>query len=145
MPSLRGHIVDRQALLAVRVSKPQLQPDQEAQGEAFRALLDTGATVSAVSQNVVDTLHLTPAGWQTVTGVHGTSDLPTYAISLGVPITERVVGPHGEFDHTFSRGRDLMTVTPMTSRPSTFDVLLGMDLLEGFHLTIYSDLFILSN
>ena len=33
----------------------------------------------------------------------------------------------------------------MTPRPSTFDVLLGMDLLEGFHLTIYSDLFILSN
>ena len=145
MPSLRGHIVDRQALLTVRVSKPQLQPDQEAQGEAFRALLDTGATVSAVSQTVVDTLHLTPAGWQAVTGVHGTSDLPTYAICLGVPITERVDSPHGEFDHTFSRGRDLMEVTLMTSQPSTFDVLLGMDLLEGFHLTIYPDLFILSN
>ena len=120
-------------------------PAQEIQHEAFRALLDTGATVSAVSQNAVDALRLTTAGWQTVTGVHGTSDLPTYAISLGVTITERVAGPHGEFDHTFSRGRDLMEVTLMTSQPSTFDVLLGMDLLEAFHLTLYSDLFILSN
>ena len=145
MPSFRGYIVDRQALLTVRVSRPQLEPDQEVRSEAFRTLLDTGATITAVSQNVVDALQLTPAGWQAVTGVHGTSDLPTYAISLGVPITERIASPHGEFDHTFSRGRDLMEVTLMTSQPSTFDVLLGMDLLEGFHLTIYSDLFILSN
>ena len=71
MPSFRGHIVDRQALLTVRVSRPQLQPDQAVHSEAFRALLDTGATITAVSQNVIDTLHLTPAGWQAVTGVQG--------------------------------------------------------------------------
>ena len=33
----------------------------------------------------------------------------------------------------------------MASQPSTFVVLLGMDLLAGFHLGIYSDLFLLSN
>ena len=37
-----------------------------------------------------------------------------------------------------------MKVTIMGHQPSRFDVLLGMDLLHGFHLTIYNEQFIIS-
>ena len=56
-----------------------------------------------------------------------------------------MTGPDGETDHTFSRGRDPMEVALLTLQPQNFDVLLGMDLLEDFHLTVYADQFILSN
>ena len=38
-----------------------------------------------------------------------------------------------------------MKVTIMGHQSSRFDVLLGMDLLMDFHLTIYKDHFIISN
>ncbi len=38
-----------------------------------------------------------------------------------------------------------MKVTIMGQQPDTFDVLLGMDLLADFHLTVYKNQFILSN
>ncbi len=38
-----------------------------------------------------------------------------------------------------------MEVTLLNFQPENFDVLLGMDLLEGFHLTIHADQFIISN
>ena len=56
-----------------------------------------------------------------------------------------MTGPDGETDHTFSRGRDPMEVALLTLQPQNFDVLLGMNLLEDLHLTVYADQFILSN
>ena len=38
-----------------------------------------------------------------------------------------------------------MKVTIMGKKANTFDVLVGMDLLEDFHLTVYKNQFILSN
>ena len=51
----------------VNVSKPSLDDKDPEDVETFRALLDTGATISSVSQKVVDTLSLLPDGWTSVT------------------------------------------------------------------------------
>lgn len=124
----------------VHVSKPQLEQEKN-DVAMFRALVDTGATITSISQKVVDTLSLIPDGWKYVTGVHGSSQNPTYTVALSVPISELVDG--GD-ELTFSRGRNLDAAL-LAFQPSEFDVLLGMDLLEGFHLTIFREHFILSN
>lgn len=125
----------------VNVSKPSLDSKDQKDVVTFRALLDTGAGISSVSQKVVDTLSLLPDGWTSVMGVHGSAETPTYTISLHVPISELVDGGKAL---TFSRGRNL-EVALLAFQPSEFDVLLGMDILTGFHLTIFGEHFILSN
>lgn len=144
MPTFRGKIVDRQILLTAHVAMSSGNSHQGADAVPFRALLDTGATITSVSRQVVNILRLAPDSWRPVTGVHGTVTTPTYSINIAVPITEPVSGPDGERPHTFSRGANL-EVALLKIQPETFDVLLGMDLLESFHLTIYADQFILSN
>lgn len=140
MPTFRGTIVDRQVLLTVHVAQPSADPEQGAEVVPFRALLDTGATITSVSRKVVDAIRLAPASWLPLTGIHGTVDTPTYIVN----ITEPVPSPAGETSHTFSRGAN-MEVALLNIQPENFDVLLGMDLLESFHLTIHADRFILSN
>ena len=144
MPSFRGTVVNHQIILVVQVSKPSLKPEERSEGLSFRALLDTGATITAVSQNVVDGLNLHPHGWQPVQGVHGIVNTPTYALNLAVPITEHVMSRRGAAFKTFSRGANL-EVAMLNAQPQTFDVLFGMDLLEDFHLTMHADQFIISN
>lgn len=144
MPTFHGEIIDRQILLTAHVARPSGKPAQEAEVVPFRALLDTGATITSVSMRVVNALRLAPDSWRPVTGVHGTVTTPTYSVNIAVPITEPVPNPAGETSHTFSRGANL-EVALLKIQPETFDVLLGMDLLESFHLTIHADQFILSN
>ena len=46
---------------------------------------------------------------------------------------------------TFLRGQNRMEVVLLKVQSETFDILIGMDLLKEFHLTIYRDQFIISN
>ena len=90
---------------------------------------------------------MAPVSWHPVTGVHGTIDTATYAINITVPITEMVPDSDDKTTQalqTFSRGARL-EVAALKIEPETFDVLLGMDLLEDFHLTVHADQFILSS
>ena len=147
MPTFRGTIVDRQIIPAVHVSKPPAKSGPISDPVSFKALLDTGATITSVSPKVVGTLDLAPASWHPVTGVHGTINTATYVVHIAVPITERVPDPHDETTQalqTFSRGA-YMEVAALKIEPDAFDVLLGMDLLEDFHLTVHADQFILSS
>lgn len=76
-----------------------------------------------------------------------TGDVPSYRVALALPISE----PLGSDEtRTFYRGFPSIEVSelalPESAAPHLdFDVLLGMDFLQGFHLTVYADLFILSN
>ncbi len=78
-----------------------------------------------------------------IDGVHLTEDLPTCSVGIHVPITELSQGQ--QQPTTTTRGFNRMKVTIMGHQSSRFDVLLGMDLLIDFHLTIYKDHFIISN
>ena len=111
----------------------------------FRALLDTGVTMTMVSSKVIEALDLAPDSWRPITGVHGTVNTPTYTVNLAVPIVEIASSPDGEATHNmFSRGARL-EVASHGMQLDTFDILLGMDLLKDFHLTVFQDHFILSN
>lgn len=143
MPTYCGSIKKRQLLLDVIVSNPKTNKTRP-----YRALLDTGATISSISPKVLKELELSSDGWMPVEGVHGEKELPTCSVGLHVPITELSQGqqqPGQQELTTTSRGYSRMKVTIMGKKANTFDVLVGMDLLEDFHLTVYKNQFILSN
>ena len=144
MPTYRGSIEKRQLLLNVLVSNPTTNKTR-----SYRALLDTGATISSISPKVLEELELSSDGWMPVGGVHGDQDLPTCSVGLHVPITELSQGqqqqPGQQQLTTTSRGYSRMKVTIMGKKADTFDVLVGMDLLQDFHLTVAKGQFIISN
>jgi len=85
-----GNVVNNRILLKVWVGRAGESPDPE---DLVTALLDTGATISGISKNLVELV----------------------VAELSLPDS------------------------------SEFDVILGMDFLHPFHLTVYKGQFILSN
>ena len=108
--------------------------------------MDTGAQMTSVTQRVVEKLDLLSDGWTSVLGIHGTMDVPTYTVDLGFGIVFPEKDLEGEVvPSSYSRILRGAPVSLMNIEPSNFDILLGMDLLHHFHLTIFGDKFILSN
>lgn len=132
MPTFSSQLSNKQILLNVYVG-----PAGEPPSITFVALLDTGATISGITPRVVDQLGLTSGEWQDLGGVHGSQAAPIYKVALVLPISE----PGG----TFGRGYPSLEVAELNIPATGFDVLLGMDFLRQFHLTLYGDSFILSN
>ena len=120
--------------------------DAAAPEHRCRALLDTGAQTTGISQKVVDALGLVSDGWATVAGAHGEpKETPTFTVDIHLPISEMVDSPDGAMQNTFSRGIGSMEVTLLGLNNAGFDVLLGMDFLSSFHITVFNGTFIISN
>ena len=142
MPSFRDEIVDGQIILTAVVSLVQrrrieerINPDTVV---PYKALLDTGAQSTMISQKVVDQTGLVAVGIVEISGVSGeVLEAEKFRAGIGIPI------PAGE-TATFMAGREL-EVSLLPFQPENFDILLGMDFLEVFHLTMHKGLFILSN
>lgn len=58
----------------------------------FIAIWDTGASGSAVTQDVVDRCGLKPIGITQVHGVHGMQQVPQFLVNLGLPNGVGVIG-----------------------------------------------------
>ena len=130
-----GRIVNRQILLDVAVCLPEQDPDPS---HIARALLDTGATDSGITPAIAERLQLESTEWGRIIGVHGPEDVPLYQVKLVLPISEGGT--------VFLRGQPSLEVSEFAMLESqSFDVILGMDFLHPFHLTLYQDSFILSN
>ncbi len=99
-----------------------------------------------ISQKVVDQVGLQAIGHRRIIPVTG-DPLKTekFRIRLDIPILTETVNPDGKatVERTI-RGKD-MEVALLPYEPTNYDVLLGMDLLLSFHLTLYGGHFILSN
>lgn len=136
MPSFIGRIDGGQILLNVIVGPSGTPP-----GDAVIALVDTGATLSGVTPGLVERLGLENTGeWISLGGVHGSQDVATYEVAVGLPISDSPGQP------AFIRGDISLKVAELAlPESSRFEVILGMDFLQPFHLTVYRDLFILSN
>ena len=80
---LRELVTDCKACAAFDpTATPQLQRPPL---EAFKALWDTGATASVITQTVVDKCGLKPTGMAVVHGVHGEATVETYLVNLWLP------------------------------------------------------------
>ena len=101
-----------------------------------------------ISKKVVDKVGLIPSGFFPIIGVTGGSiTTEKYKVRIDIPILSEIKLPGGgAYTDSILRGKDMdVALFPDSFKPETFDVLLGMDFLSAFHLTMYGDMFILSN
>lgn len=123
-------------IMAVDDDAPQeaQASEQKVRGGFYNALVDTGATVSCVTRDVVERLSLKPMGKINIMGVAGMAPHNTYLFRVGFPI-----GPMA------ARGVEMsgnMQINPQIIRgpeipPSTtFGLLMGMDLISSGVLVV---------
>ena len=99
----------------------------------FKALVDTGASRTAISQNVIDKVGLVGRGQIAVGNVKRTEPHETYIFYVGVwPISE-----DGMPAATFGVGEAIMGIDGGDSR--YYDVLLGMDIIVRGSLKLELD------
>lgn len=78
----------------------------------FTGIWDTGASMSAVTQNVVDALGLIQTGFRQIHGVHGPETVPTFNVAFHL-----------------SSGVIFTSITASRGKLYGADVLLGMDVI----------------
>lgn len=89
----------------------------------FKALWDTGATISTISPNVVSALGLTPVGFAKTYHAQGASNAKVYRVNLLLPN---------------ETGHPAMTV--LEGNLHGFDMLIGMDIIsKGDFAVTHSD------
>ena len=140
MPTFEQAITDNRVIINVAVGRGGAGD----QTLLFAALLDTGAQVTAISPRVVEALDLVPVGQRTLTVASGqaiaTFEYPARVdVAIDYPVTDP---PEGK--SRFLAGYQLF-VAGLPYQPDGYDVILGMDVIGGFHLTIYGNRIILSN
>ena len=147
MATFAGKTIDRQIILVVWVT---VSGDQQGwtSPKAHNALLDTGAQGTMISKKVVNEIGLIPSGFFPIAGVTGSSiTTEKYKVRIDIPILSEIRLPDGGvYTDSILRGKDIdVALFPDSFKPEAFDVLLGMDFLSAFHLTMVGDMFILSN
>ena len=143
MPTFSGTVKDRQIIFVTAAS---ISGDPNPQPKAYQSLLDTGAQGTCVSQKVAQELGLVSTGTAQIIPVNGQSILThKYRIRLDIPITSGIVLRDGKgIPETSLRGLDV-DVALLPYQPKTYDILLGLDFLAPFHVTMYGGTFILSS
>ena len=137
MPSFEQPVVDNQTIITVGVSK------SGEQRYTFKALVDTGAQTTTISPRAIEALGLVPTGLISLTVASGTSiSTHKYRARVDIPIGYNAFDVGGSRDFFYG---DELTVCGLPRNPHGYDVLLGMDLIGIFHITIYRNRIILSN
>lgn len=134
MPTVTVEISSERVLLRVSVALPAAgggTPSRE-----YQALVDTGAQCTMVSRRVVDQVGATQVGVLPFLSANGQSQMTAvYELFVGVVIEARHL--------TFSKG-ETVPVLLLPFDPPDYDVLLGMDVLTGYHITMWDGAFVLS-
>ena len=108
----------------------------------YLALLDTGASITLVTPRVVGDLQLAPIRPTRLVGVSGEIDTYQYWARVDIPIGHRVTGR--DDPERFLMGKPL-SVARLPYQPKNYDVILGMDFIGIFHITLFRNRIILSN
>jgi len=131
MPTFGQNITNNQIIISAGVSNPGLKP-----GQTYSAIVDTGAQMTMASAQAIEEIGLKPVGHMRVMGITGPDTVIKYKASVDIPVSVNN-------NSVLASGRDLEVVA-MPQDLGEFDVLLGMDFLLAFHITMHGNIFILS-
>lgn len=135
MRFVRGHLQNNRILIQVGIRAFSDDPSHvgDFTFHEFTALVDTGATRTAISQNVIDRAGLRSRGQISVGNVRRTELHDTFLFYVGVwPETA-----DGSLPAVFGIGDAIMGIDGGDSR--YYDVLLGMDIVTRGTLSITLD------
>ena len=144
MPTFSGTVRNGQ-IIFITAASVSGHPGSERR--TYHSLLDTGAQTTCVSEKVVRELGLVSTGSAEIVAVSGqTIRTDKYRIRLDIPITSgKVLRDGKETPETTLRGLDIDVVVFFPHQSETYDILLGMNFLSAFHVTMYAGTFILSS
>ncbi len=102
------------------------------------ALFDTGAQTTLVSPKIIETLEFVPIAPALIGTVGGnTVETKAYWMDIGIPVQ---IGDNEIFGTSRS-----MKVASLLFQPANFDVLVGMDFIAAYHITLFSNRIVISN
>lgn len=143
MPTLAVPAEDSRILLPVAVAVPRARVSER---RTCRALVDTGAQFSMVSASVVEARRAASTGTGKFMAANGqTQRTPAFDVHIAVPVAVTARAADGSTSRTVFTGGRILRVLQLPVEPVDFDVLLGMDLLTHFHISMYDGTFVLSN
>lgn len=139
MPTFQAPIHNNRVLLTVQVTADGEPPKNN---DTWRALLDTGAQCTLVSPRVVSRLQVPSTSVGAFTPANGEPvETDIYRLSISVPVR---LGPLDDPSAaTFSSG-STVDVMLLPFIPDAYDVILGMDLMAQYHITLHGSLFLCS-
>lgn len=146
MPTLYGKFENNQIVHDAIIGTPREEVDgtlTTSFGKMYKALLDTGAQGTLISSKVINELELVSIGPASLTPATG-KPVPSekYQVRVAIPVV--TYSPGGEqIEDLYSRGLD-MSVVRLPYQPQNYDVLIGMDFISQFHMTIHLDNYIIS-
>ena len=139
MPTFVKHVENSRVLIQISAA---LEPGGSELDRRFAALVDTGAAMTAVTSQLVASVGAVPVGRSSFIPASGDPvETNLFALHLAIPVDTPTV--EGEVQ-TFAVGGPLVALE-LPYQPLDYDVLLGMDVLANFHITMHGGLFIMSN
>lgn len=120
-----------------------------------RALVDTGATNSCISQEYADKLKLIPIGKSSITTAGADCEVNRYKVDFAIPVTTTALQPtqgNGKDDTApiiigeeyWAHAQHKVNSIPSINRDRGFDFILGMDILSKMHITMFNKEIIMS-
>ena len=150
MPTRGGQVSNGKILLEVAVRLPIRSDDVEPPPHLFMGLLDTGATRTMVSRKIIKTLNASPCGVSAFVPATGKPKrAKVYLLDLAIPVVAGVAPTEDDTNTVdvsfYVRGLTNVPVLVLPGAFPDFDVLLGMDLISQFHITLCHGIYMLSN
>lgn len=143
MPTFESLIRDHQPLIRVQTPLPNTNNNA---ARLFAALLDTGAQFTSVSPKVQQEMGLEPVGVGSMIPANGeVISTPKFHVRIDIPVATNVhVQGGAQYQTAILQGME-RDILPLPFEPHNFEILLGMDFIAGFHITLSNGRFILSN
>lgn len=138
MPSFEQLIENNEIIIFVDVSIASGKPTRQ-----YKALLDTGAQLTAIAPRVARDLNIVPIGpWKIMVASGQVVNTVRYQARMDIPIDINVASPSKV--ESFLFGSELI-VGLLPYQPTDYDVILGMDFISLFHITMFRNRIIISN
>lgn len=140
--SQNGIITNKQAKIPVIITEAgpsiyQHPNPQELKKFSGQALIDTGATLTCITGNVIQALDLRPNGKILISGTTGTKPANTYRINIYIPMIND--DPEVQNGMLHSLGANAVAI----SNEVGFEMLMGMDIIQQCTLIINKNQFTL--
>lgn len=109
-------------------------------------LVDTGAQCTLITERVTRSLGAAPVDRSGFVAANGQlTHTKVYVLHIALPIQVRRMQEDGSLTKPVEHAGMALEVMSLPWQPPDYDLILGMDFLANFHITMWNGQFIISN